>query len=126
MSQFFGETFLAVESAMRFRVARQGMLAANVANTDTPGYQRSDLNFVERFDRAVSLRTADPSHIAGAETAVPGRVAHDRSPGRVDGNNVNLDRELVRLSRNAGAFSEQAAVLSRLIELHRTAIDGRG
>lgn len=127
MSQLFGDIFGAVETAMRFRVSRQGMLAANVANSDTPGYKRVDLRFEERLAHAsLALDSRGPGHIASAETRHGGRIERDRSAARLDGNNVNLDRELVKLSRNAGAFSEQAAVLSRLIELRRVVIDGRG
>ena len=116
MSALFGSIFDSVEAAMRFRVARQGLLASNVANADTPGYRRVDL----RFDAELAAAAA-----RGSRDAEVGRLIRDRAPARIDGNNVNLDRELVSLSRNAGAFSEQAAVLGRMIELRRVAIGGR-
>ena len=127
VSHLFGSIFASIETAMRFRVARQGLLAANVANADTPGYKRVDLRFEERFERAaLALDSRGARHFASADARHGGRLVRDRSAARIDGNNVNLDRELVQLSRNAGAFTKQAAVLSRMIELRRTAIDGRG
>ncbi len=126
MSELFGDIFAAVEGAMRFRVARQGMLAGNVSNADTPGYRRVDLRFEDRLEQAsLALDARGARHLASGDARVPGRLERDRSPGRLDGNNVNLDRELVNLSRNAGAFTEQAAVLGRLIEMRRAVIDGR-
>ena len=127
MSHLFGDLFATVETAMRFRVSRQGLLAANVANADTPGYRRVDLRFEDRLQRAATqLDARGARHLASAEARHGGRLVRDRSPARIDGNNVNLDRELVQLSRNSGAFTKQAAVLSRMIEMRRVAIDGRG
>ena len=37
--------------AMRFRTARQGALAANVVNADTPGYRRVDVEFQDILQR---------------------------------------------------------------------------
>lgn len=110
--------------AMRFRVNRQGVLAANVANADTPGYRRTDLLFEEKLAKVDVVQT-DPRHLAvePGEGAGVRRVV-ERKAARPDGNTVNLDRELIQLSRNAGAFSEQAEVLSRLLMMRQVAIAG--
>ena len=34
-----------LEQAMRFRLARQAVLSGNVANADTPGFRRRDIEF---------------------------------------------------------------------------------
>lgn len=114
----------AVSSAMRFRVSRQGVLAANVANADTPGYQRADLVFDDALARVDVART-DPRHLQVVPEGGEGvRRVIERRAARPDGNSVNLDRELIVLSRNAGAFSEQAEVLSRLMMLRQVAVSG--
>jgi flagellar basal-body rod protein FlgB len=114
-----------VENAMRQRAARQGVLAANVANQDTPGYKRADLEFVDALASATGLARTDARHITGSGDGPAGtkRVV-DTSSTRPDGNNVNPDRELVLLSRNAGSFVQQSEVLSRLLALRRTAVTG--
>lgn len=109
-----------VENAMRYRVARQGVLAMNIANAETPGYRRGDLVFDEKLaaaERARSRGDAGP-RVLGTRHEIDG------SPARPDGNNVIPDREAVLLTRNAGAFVQQAEVLSRLLALQRTAITG--
>ncbi len=110
--------------AMRFRVDRQAVLSANVANADTPGYRRADLVFGDALAKVDVART-DSQHLAGeaGEEAGVRRVV-ERKAARPDGNTVNLDRELIQLSRNAGAFSEQAEVLSRLLLLRQVAVAG--
>ena len=112
-----------LERAMRFRVARQGVLAANVANADTPGYRRVELEFDRRF--AAAVRRTDPGHAAGTRGPDGAwRVKTEPRSARADGNGVSLDREIVTLSRNAGAFTRQAAVLSRLLAIARMAVSG--
>lgn len=113
-----------VEQAMRFRSIRQSVLATNVANADTPGFRRSDVEFDAALERA-GLATTNAGHLSGDELGAPGvRRVVDRGPARPDGNNVNPDRELIAVSRNAGQFVQQAEVLTRLLALRRTAITG--
>lgn len=114
-----------VENAMRFRSARQGVLSMNIANADTPGYKRSDVEFDARLAQA-ALRRNDARVLATSRDVPFGarRVVDTEAAARPDGNNVNPDREAVLLSRNAGAFVQQAEVLSRLLALRLTALTG--
>lgn len=114
-----------VENAMRFRSARQGVLAMNVANADTPGYKRSDLAFDARLARA-ALERANGRELGTSKEGPLGvrRFVDTEAVARPDGNNVNPDRETVLISRNATSFVQQAEVLSRLLALRRTAITG--
>ena len=43
---------------------------------------------------------------------------------RPDGNGVDRDAEVLELSRNAGAFRNQAAILARVVVLRRIAATG--
>lgn len=124
MSRVFGPTFHAVESAMRLRLARQSLLAGNVANADTPGYRRFDLDLDALLEPPALART-DARHLS-AGGAREGRYEIERGAfgTRPDRNGVDLDQELLELSRNAGAFQEQAEVLSRLLSLRRIAVTG--
>jgi len=116
-----------VENAIRARAARQEVLAANIANQDTPGYKRADLEFGDALVAATSLVRTDPRHIAaGGEAPAGTHRVIDTSAVRPDGNNVNPDREAVLLTRNATSFVQQTEVLSRLLALRRAAVTGGG
>lgn len=120
MPRVDSDVLATVENAMRYRVARQGVLAMNIANADTPGYRRGDLVFDAELAAAQLARgRPEPSG-----RALGTRFEIDDGPARPDGNNVIADREAVLLTRNAGAFVQQAEVLSRLLALRRTAITG--
>ena len=123
MDALLGQAIPALEEAMRFRVARQGVLAANLANVDTPGYRRSELHFESELERAgVRLQRTHPEH--QPQGPVPYRLETGPRGSGPDRNGVVLEREVVEVSRNAGAFTDQAAVLSRLMAITRVAVVG--
>jgi len=69
---------------------RQGLVASNVANVDTPGYRTRDVDFQAELQRAQE---------AGPQVEeVPGLVE------RPDGNNVSLDREGLLLAQTQLQF----------------------
>lgn len=121
------EAIGALQTAMRFRLARETVLAGNIANADTPGYRRRDIEFegVLADTRGRMART-HAGHLEARATD-PSRARVEIGPrgSRPDANGVDLDQELVAAHRNAGAFIDQANVLARVSALLRTAI-GQG
>ena len=123
MDTLFGPAISNLETSMRLRVARQGVLAANLANADTPRYKRVDLDFERALERKTTrLERTHPSHQGGSSGGA--RLVTDPRSVTPDGNGVELELELIENSRNAGAFVEQATVLSRLLQLRSMAITG--
>ena len=89
--------------ALALRAERQRVIAGNIANADTPGYQARD------FDFATALRAAtEPASrpiagdvMAGGATARPVLRYAVPNQTNLDGNTVDMDRE-------RGAFMENA------------------
>src|SRR5580658_5966174 len=79
------------ERYMTLLSERQKLVASNIANADTPGYQTQDIDFRAEFDNAVD----------GQQPAV---IEPQNLPAKADGNNVNLDREARLLAENALRF----------------------
>lgn len=115
-----------LEQAMRFRATRQAVLSGNVAHADTPGYRRRDVSFQTELEGATRLQRTDERHLGPGGAGPNGDYRLEVGPRgtRPDGNGVELDQELIALNRNAGAFSNQAAVLSRMHTLRRISITG--
>ena len=80
---FDSVSFVAMNSALDGLSMRQRVIADNVANLQTPGYQAKRVSFEAALADAV--RTG-----SGAARA---SVARSLEPTREDGNNVNLDTE---------------------------------
>ena len=124
MERLLGSPVDRLVDAMRFRLSRQAALASNVANADTPGYRRVDVEFQDVLQRAATdLRRTHARHLTTSDTSGT-RVVRGPRGSRPDGNGVDRDREVLELSRNAGTFSNQATVLARVIALRRIAATG--
>jgi flagellar basal-body rod protein FlgB len=98
----FDTTQLALEGAIKGAGIRHQALAANLANANTPGYQRVDVDFHGTLAAAIDDRDALHS--------VSFTPARDASAGavRADGGTVDVDAESAKLAANA--LEHQAAV----------------
>ena len=109
-------------------VARQSMAAGNLANLDTPGYRTKDVQFADVLDGELSagvITTTSAGHIgppAGSAAPPQASEAAGLAPRR-DGNNVQLDRELLGMTRAAGDFNAAQTVLAAKFRLVRYAIN---
>lgn len=70
---------------------RQQLVAGNIANVDTPGYQTKDINFQAAMQQAMNQ--------GSGLSLEPASVEVNGLPSRPDGNNVNVDRESMLLSQ---------------------------
>ncbi len=78
-------TGAALQSALGGLAARQRTIADNVANIATPGFLAGRVQFEDALRQAVS---------GGSGAAAPS-TSRSLEPTREDGNNVNLDHEVI-------------------------------
>ena len=102
----FDTTQLALERAIEGAGKRHEALAANLANANTPGYRRVDVDFHGTLAAAISRgeesrEALDSLSFAPAADASAGAV-------RADGGTVDVDVESAKLAANA--LEHQAAV----------------
>lgn len=106
-------TFAFQQQALSLRETRQTVLASNIANADTPGYQARDIDFSHQLKQAMNNGTVKSGgltmavtakgHISGQSAAVPSavdlkyRVAYQTS---MDGNTVDMDVERSQFADN--------------------------
>lgn len=69
---------------------RETVIAANMANIDTPGYRTQDVDFQQAFAQALGSEDSAQPHVHVRK--VRGLLE------RPDGNNVDMDRESLLLS----------------------------
>src|ERR1700759_2047873 len=97
-----------IERYMDLLSARQKLVASNIANADTPGYQTQDFDFQSEFRAAMGG--------APRATSVRGLAVKN------DGNNVDLDREARLLSENALRFSAASNLMRGQLQMVKSAI----
>jgi len=109
----------------------QRVIASNVANIGTPGYERLGVSFEEKLEEAVSLgekmKTSNPRHIPSPTwyQDLEPEVAKVED-GYWNGiNNVNIDEEMVDLAKNQLDFNIGVRLMSLKFSALRTAIRGR-
>ena len=90
-------------------VARETVAASNLANIDTPGYRTREVTFDDTLDTVLS-QPANVKEVRGL-------------PSRRDGNNVQLDHELLTLNRASADFSAAQTALAAKFRLVRYAIN---
>src|SRR5688500_6221485 len=108
-------------------VARETVAASNLANLDTPGFRAREATFAEALDSkmggAKTLALTQPGHLDTSASVPPGSQETSGLASRRDGNNVQLDRELLALTRAAGDFSAAQTALAAKFRLVRYAIN---
>ena len=109
-------------------VKRSALAASNLANAETPGYRTKELAFDSELDSQLGQLQAavtDARHLGGAATNGPLREVEGLAARR-DGNNVQMERELLALGRAGTDFASAQTVLSAKFRLVRYAIsEGR-
>ena len=101
--------------------ARQRVTSQNIANVNTPGYKAQEVNFEDQLARALD-RPGDSSEIMDLAPEVR---FQDGLVERLDGNNVDIDRELGRSQKNTLLHTAYVRILSTKINAMRSAISGR-
>ena len=108
-------------------VAQQAVAAGNLANIDTPGYRAREASFGDVLDGEIgklSLTTTTSNQIASPLPGVPGGTREvDGLQSRRDGNNVELDRELLTMNKAGSDFAAAGAALAAKFRLIRFAIN---
>jgi flagellar basal-body rod protein FlgB len=102
----FDTTQLALERTISGASQRHEALAANIANSTTPGYRRVDVDFHGAL--ASAMGSSETPRAAIEQTAFSTQV--DRSVGatQADGDTIDIDAESAKLSSNA--LDQQAAI----------------
>jgi flagellar basal-body rod protein FlgB len=97
--------------ALTLRAERQRVIASNIANADTPGYQARDLDFSSALQAATgqlpgaaAMATTQRGHLALPNGATPAEAAlryATPSQTSLDSNSVDMDRERASFAENS-------------------------
>lgn len=99
----FDTTQLSLEAAMRGSSLRQTLLTDNLANVNTPGYQRKDVDFHATLQAAQQTGSSMESVAFSPSTDASRTV-------RPDGSGIDADQESAELAKNALEYQALVSV----------------
>jgi flagellar basal-body rod protein FlgB len=114
----FDLTDLVVQRGLQGSALRQQVLANNLANANTAGFKRSDVDFQSSL--ASALGTGDPEQAVQGLAFAP--QTDTTTAMTADGNNVDTDTEMADLTQNAVEYETLAAVEQQRFATIKTAL----
>jgi len=94
-------------AAMQATAMRDGVIAHNIANADTPGFKRNVLLFEDSLAAAVSnFRNTGRLDLSGVRPRI--ELEFDWLNYRIDENNVDIEFEMAQLYQNSVRFDVMA------------------
>ena len=105
---------------------RHSALASNVANVNTPGYQRVDLSPSFKASLDAALHQVDQGKELAPSQLPQGQitVSNIQNQARYDGNTVNMDQEMTEMIKNQTDFDFSAQLLALKYAGLKAAITG--
>jgi len=131
-----GENFQFNQTALALRQQRQEVLAANIANADTPHYKARDFDFNKALQEAMDgggslslpateLNLTSARHIpAKAENKGTAELLY-RQPFQpsLDGNTVDMDVERVQFADNTARYQADLSIISARLRSLRSVFE---
>ncbi|MDP2229577.1 MAG: flagellar basal body rod protein FlgB [Methylotenera sp.] len=128
------------QNALRVRGQRQELIAANIANADTPNYKARDIDFKSAMQSAIAgvnreafkATKTSALHLdslptnSGISSGAPGAAMfRPIIQGSVDGNTVDMDVERNQFADNAIRYEASLNMINGQLKKMLSAIQGQ-
>ena len=129
MANLIDQAFGSHATALQLRAERAQLLAANLANADTPGFKARDIDFKQALASAQSeagpLVTTQTNHLGGLDAGQATRALY-RTPLQpsLDGNTVDVATEQAAFGENSNRYLASLTFLNGRIRGLMTALRG--
>lgn len=120
--------FTALTDKMRWHQERQGLLAENVANAETPGYRGRDLAQFKASDggshATLQIVATQPMHISvGGQSGAPFSAQQQHGfEVTPEGNAVSLEDEMMKVTTNMTDYQAATSMYEKSMKILRTAM----
>ncbi|MEC7640883.1 MAG: flagellar basal body rod protein FlgB [Nitrospinota bacterium] len=122
---------LLLKKNLNFQSERNLLISSNTSNINTPGYKAQDLNFQTQLDEILDsddqlkISATDNKHFGPSKDALKNlepEVFEEEDAARSNGNNVNLDKEMLKLAENQITYTATVQLMSKRASTIRAAI----
>ena len=125
MNIFNDRSIRLLEKAIDAGSLRQRVIADNIANVNTPGFKKSSVAFESVLKKnlgtgRIPLNSSDSRHFGDAnslDSINPSVVKENTTSMRADGNNVDVEQEMVRLAVNTVNYNADVQELNNRLNL---------
>jgi flagellar basal-body rod protein FlgB len=126
------KTNFLLERALDVESLRRNVIANNIANVDVPHFKRSEVNFESELKRVIEEKSDESNLLPGTmtdERHIPFFVERDirgvrprinldyATTYRNDGNNVDIEKEIVDASKNQMRYNAYVTMLNQNYKL---------
>lgn len=118
-----------LEKSLDASSLRHKVLSNNIANVDTPDFKRSDVDFNQVLGEVMGqatgelpLKVSSERHLQKTQFNNNGVVEDQGTAYRTDGNNVDIDREMVNVAENGIYYNSITRAISAQLSHLRTVI----
>ena len=127
VDKLFGSTTRGLERSLDLSFKRNEAITSNIVNAETPGYRAMDVNFSAELKRAFdanseALRKTSDKHLDLESSSNSHLVADYSGVTKPDGNNVDIDIQMGKMSLNAGKYSMGTSLVRKKLHMMRMAI----
>ncbi len=116
------------QAALSARGSRAQVLASNIANADTPGYQARDIDFKAALGAALGVSPAPaqvlvrtsarhlPGNASGGSAASPALVYRTVSQPSIDNNTVDINIERAQFADNSMRYEASLTFINAKVK----------
>ncbi len=134
MSDFFSSNFDTLPKALDASALSNTIIAQNLANVETPGYKRKEVDFENYLRKAMGdsddlrMKTDNTKHISNYPNDISSVKPRVRTVEDTlitnDGNNVDIDREEALLAANTIRYQSLSRLMDMTISGYNTVLRG--
>jgi flagellar basal-body rod protein FlgB len=131
--QQFDTTMKLLQKVLDLRAKNQEIISSNIANAETPGYAAQSFTFEDQLKGALSDSNLHPvatrpNHFPLAPSSLEQVTGLVTAPGDTTGigdqNNVSVDQEMIKLSKNQILYEATVTMLNKKMSLVKYAANG--
>lgn len=114
--ELFDTTQIGLERALSGSSLRQQAIADNIANVNTPGYRRKDVDFQS------ALQQAWDGGESRVDAVQPATITDNSTVMRQDGSSVDIDTEAAEQAKNGLTYEAVSQVMKARTAILKAAI----
>ncbi len=122
----FDKTLQMIEDRLNLSSMTQKLTASNLANINTPGYRARELTFENALRESLEEHVLQMVRSNGSHLAPDEPLEAMRSPEIVETGPVDLDTEMVALTKNSIEYQQMVGILNKKFTMLKTAITEGG